>query len=88
MNMYIFGDVFLRSYYSIYDFESMQVGLALHTSSIAQIEVDSRLWLYLLLIGSFIVIVAGIVVYFILQNKAKREEAARQEQEYQMVAAL
>lgn len=29
-NMYIFGDIFLKQFYSVYDFENLRVGLAIH----------------------------------------------------------
>lgn len=38
-NFYIFGDVFLRSYYSIYDFENKRIGLAIHPYSTGFIDV-------------------------------------------------
>ena len=37
MNMYILGDVFLKSFYSVYDFENRQVGLALHIYSVGTV---------------------------------------------------
>ncbi len=59
MNMFIFGDTFLRSYYNIYDFENQRVGLALHKWSSAAIKEDSKLWIYLVIIGSILVVILG-----------------------------
>jgi len=56
-NMIIFGDTFLRSYYNIYDFENNRVGLALHKWSSAAIENDSKLWIYVLIIGSILLVI-------------------------------
>jgi len=42
LNIFIFGDVFLRSFYSIYDFENKRVGLALHKYSLASIEGEKK----------------------------------------------
>ena len=69
MNMFIFGDAFLRSFYNIYDFENQRVGLALHKWSTATIDKNSKLWLYLAIIGSIIVIILS-SIYFL---KKKRE---------------
>ena len=81
MNIYIFGDVFLRSYYSIYDFEEQKVGLALHKYSIASIEEDSRTWLIVIIVVSAALIVLGILAFIHLQKKRKQEEETRQRQE-------
>lgn len=62
-NLFIIGDTFLRSFYSIYDFEQKRVGLALHIYSQGKIEEDSRLWLYLIIIGSTIVVIAGVAFF-------------------------
>ncbi len=32
-NMYILGDIFLNSFYSVYDYDNKRVGIALHIQS-------------------------------------------------------
>jgi len=70
MNMIIFGDVFLRSYYNIYDFENNQVGLALHRYSNADIEIThhappKKSFTYLI-VGSIALIIGIVIVGFYL----------------------
>lgn len=81
MNMFIFGDVFLRSFYSIYDFDNFQVGLALHTTSQASIEEPSRKWLFVILAVSLIAVVVliGIVCYLWKRKKVADEQRRQQE---------
>ena len=78
--MYIFGDVFLRSYYSIYDFENYRVGLALHKYSSAQIEEESRKWMYIIIGISILIIIIAIAAFCYLQRKKRLEEEARERQ--------
>ena len=74
--MFIFGVSFLRSFYNIYDDENKRVGLALHKWTQASIEEDSKLWIYLLIIGCIlIVILAG--VYFIKKQRNKKKDEER-----------
>lgn len=61
LNIYILGDVFLRSYYSIYDFETKKVGLALHKYSLASIEEDSMTWLIIITVVTAVLIVLGVL---------------------------
>jgi Eukaryotic aspartyl protease len=63
LNLFIFGDVFLRSYYSIYDFENKRIGIALHKDSKASVEEDSRTWVYIVIISSAALIVISVLVY-------------------------
>lgn len=71
LNIYIFGDVFLRSYYSIYDFENYRVGLALHKYSSGKIEEESRKWMYVVIAISFVVIIIGIATFCYMQKKKR-----------------
>jgi len=71
LNLYIFGDVFLRSYYSIYDFENYKVGLALHKYSTAKIELQSRKMLYVLLGISTVVLIFGIFGFVYCSRKKR-----------------
>lgn len=85
MNMIIFGDVFLRSYYNIYDFEKMQVGLALHSYSNADIEVrrqapSKRSYTYLI-VGSIAVIIGLVIVGYCLFKRKQAEKRRREEEE-------
>jgi hypothetical protein len=76
LNMFIFGDVFLRSYYSIYDFEGKRVGLALHKFSSAQIEQDKKYWLVALLIGSVLVILISVGLFFYCKKRKEQTPEA------------
>jgi hypothetical protein len=85
MNMIIFGDVFLRSYYNIYDFENMQVGLALHRYSNADIEVrhhapPKKSFNYII-VGSIAVIICLVIAGFYLFKRKQAEARRRQEEE-------
>lgn len=65
LNIFIFGDVFLRSYYSIYDFENKRVGLALHKYSNADIETDNRAWVYIIIAASLgLIVISGLAYWY------------------------
>lgn len=73
--------MFLRSYYSIYDFENKRVGLALHKFSNASIEHDSKAWVYIVIVVSLAIIaVSGVVYWFINKRQAKKESEELEEQ--------
>lgn len=79
LNIFIFGDVFLRSFYSIYDFESKRIGLALHKYSSGSIETDSKAWAYVIIAVSAGVVVACIVGYCVMKKRQAARERERQE---------
>lgn len=69
-SLYIIGDAFLRSYLSIYDFDTYRVGLGIHRESKATIEqAQARPGkggnLLVIIMGScgVVAVVVGIVVY-------------------------
>lgn len=88
MSLFIFGDAFLRSYYNIYDFENQRVGLALHKWSSASIVEDSKLWIYLLIIGSILVAILAALYLIKKQREKKIEEEKNRQHDDQLGAAL
>jgi hypothetical protein len=72
VNMYILGDVFLKNYYSIYDFENKQVGLALHPWSTANVKKFFPGWAIALIVVTGVIIILGVAFYFWRRYKAKK----------------
>jgi len=75
--MYILGDVFLRNYLSIYDFDNNRVGVALHIYSNATVRKGPFPgWaIALIVVGGILVI--GVVAYcFWRRHKNKKRKAA------------
>ncbi len=72
-NIYIFGDVFLRSFYSIYDFENKRVGLALHTQSKATIDYKSSKWVIVFIVLLVLILILAIIIGVYLWNRKQRE---------------
>jgi hypothetical protein len=65
MNMYIFGDAFLRGYYSVYDFQSNKVGIALHKYSMGTLEKKFPKWAKILisLVSVGLMVLLGFFIY-------------------------
>lgn len=59
---YILGNVFLKNFYVIYDYENFKIGLALHTSSKAKIMGVTRTWIVALII-IIVLSIVGLVIY-------------------------
>jgi len=64
MGMYILGDVFLKSFYSIYDFENRRAGLALHIYSNGAVDNSSFNWKYPIIILILLAVFIGIAYLF------------------------
>lgn len=71
--MYIFGQVFLRSFYSVYDFENSRLGMALHPWSKGTIDHETNTWLIIGIVVLAIAIIGG-VIFYIVKNRKSQEE--------------
>ena len=62
--MYILGDVFLRGWYSVYDYENKQMGLALNIDSTCEVitEAPSAIFRLIILSIGLIVMAMGLKV--------------------------
>lgn len=87
--MYILGDIFLRSFYSIYDFDNKKVGLALHPFSKAHIEKLRNPWIFPIIIIVLILGAAAGVAYFLWKrrNETAVFEAEQDNQFYDQIGA-
>jgi len=63
MGMYILGDVFLKSFYSIYDFENRRAGLAIHIYSTGAVDKISSNWIFPAIIITLVVVFIGVAYY-------------------------
>jgi len=77
--LYILGDSFLRSFLTVYDFETQQVGIAIHAESQSDISVNTNSsnkgWaIPLILVVTFLILLT-IGIYF--YRKYKREQVRR-----------
>ena len=76
VNTYIFGSIFLQSYYSIYDFENKQLGLAIDAVSDGNISSEGSLsfgiiLLILIAIAALMIIVSCIVICYLRRKNSK-----------------
>ena len=72
----IMGDSFLRSFYSVYDFENYRVGFAVNSVSTAYISGSNSLewWAILLIVlACFLVLVVIICVMIKIKRKKNRQ---------------
>jgi hypothetical protein len=65
MAPYIFGNVFLKNFYTIYDLEERRIGIALHKNSLAKVEDKSHAAAIVIIVIIIIAIGVGLAVYFI-----------------------
>jgi hypothetical protein len=65
-NFYILGDSFLRSYLTVYDFETLQVGIGIHKSSLATVakHVEKNVWMVPLVVVVTLLILLTVGIYF------------------------
>jgi len=75
-NMYIIGSVFLRNYYSIYDFENNRVGIALNIYSNADVRKIFPTWAIILIVvgGVLILLVIALCIWRRYRNKKLRND--------------
>lgn len=68
--MYIFGDVFLRNYYSFYDFDSNKVGLVENVDNIGYVFVPKEFptWAIVLIVVASLLVV-GAIIFFIVRHR-------------------
>jgi hypothetical protein len=67
--------VFLKNYYSIYNLENYQVGLALHPWSTSTVKTDKKFfpgWAIALIVVTGVIIILGVAFYFWRRYKAKK----------------
>lgn len=72
--MYIIGDVFLNSFYSIYDFDNQRVGLGLHYLSLATVESERNHWIFPIIVIVIVAIGLGVGFFFWRRRRLQREE--------------
>jgi len=86
-NMYIFGDVFLRKYYSIYDFERSKVGLALAVhqgqqrpsilrETFEQLTAPHYTYIWVSILTLSAITIVGVMVYVIVQLKKQEKQSS------------
>lgn len=76
--MYILGDSFLRSYYSIYDFDNQRVGIAMNIY--AKGDMKKKIfptWAIVLIVIASIIVVALIAYFTYRYFKNKKLASAR-----------
>ena len=81
-NMYILGDIFLNSFYSIYDYDNKRVGIALHIQSSATVEMERNHWIFPIIVISLVVIGLSIGFYFWRRRRIQREVERKNVQYY------
>lgn len=76
-NMYILGDIFLRGWYSVYDFDSNLVGIARNKYSLSKVVVYKPFptWAIVLIVLVVIVVVVGLIYVFMRWRRAKKLRA-------------
>lgn len=72
--MYILGDSFLRSYYSIYDYEDQKVGLAKNIYSNGTIYEKNDLpgWVIFIIVASCFIIIGSLLFWYKKRHDKKK----------------
>lgn len=66
----VLGDIWFKSFYSVFDYENGRIGLALHTFSNGSIETEGMIsWIYPL--GIIVIVVIVLIVGIIFWRKRR-----------------
>ena len=83
MDFTILGDSFMRTYYSIHDYQNHRAGLALHIYSDGYLERKFPTWIIVVIVISGLIILA--VIFFCLYRYYKKRQVAKRLEYYNRV---